>query len=397
LEETHFKNYLMELPNFFSLFIFSFHMMLASPILLDISAYFNISPENMNFITTLFLTGEVSGFLVLALLNRKFIIINVVIWTYVLLILVLTGLIFSSSLIIFYILYFISGLLLGIIFMNANTSMLEGGVKNKDSVVNLGYSFGAIGALVSPFFSSSLVKRQINWKLIYLAVIGLSIITFISYLLKNKRKQVKKGLLTETKTISMKELFKNKNINIYLILTLVIYLFYAMSEVTVFSWAPTFFRIEKLFDLYSASFVVSLFWIGVLIGRLLVSFLSYKFRSGNLLIGLSIISIIGLTLLIFPAGQKINFIGAIITGLGFSGIPPLLISSTGRIFNSGKDIVLTIFLVTGITSGSIIPFIIRFVANYSLFISMEIAVIFIVILAVFVIIRKYYRKNIKTP
>ena len=168
-----------------------------------------------------------------------------------------------------------------------------------------------------------------------------------------------------------------------------------MSEVTVFSWAPTFLRIEKLFDLYTASFIVSVFWTGILAGRLSVSFLSYKFKSGTLLIALSFISIIGLILLIFPIREKIIFIGAGLTGLGFSGIPPLLISSAGRIFGPGKDVALALFFVVGFTSGSLIPFIIRFVASYSYFIPMVITIIYIVALAIFAIIRKCYGKTLK--
>ncbi len=395
-KRTHLKNYLMEFPNYISLFIYSFFMMLTSPILLDISTYFDISPESMNLIITFFLIGAVSGIIALLFLNRKFNSTKVIIWTYVLLIPTLTGLILATSLIFFYILYFISGFLLGIIFMNANTSILEGKVKNKDSVVNLGFGFFAIGALTSPFFSSSIVNSRINWKFIYLAVIFLTIISLISYLFKNKRNQVGGAdLSAKKKPFSTRELFQNKNKYIYLILTIIIHLFYVMSEVTVFSWAPTFFRIEKFFDLYSASFIVSVFWIGILAGRLLVSFLSYKFKAGTLLIALSIISLTGLILIIFPIRQQINFIGAGLTGLGFSGIPPLLISSAGRIFGHGKDVVLTMFFAVGVTGGSLIPFVIRSVASYSLFISMAIAIIFMVILAILVIVRKHYRKTLK--
>lgn len=385
----------MEFPNFITLFTVNFYVMLASPILLDMSTYFNVSPGSMNLITSLILIGQVIGTLAFIFLSRKFNVINTVIWAYILLIPVLTGLILVKSLIFFYVLYFISGLLIGIILMNANTSMMEGEVENKDSVVSLGHSFFAIGAFASPFFSSGLVNRQINWKLIYLAVIGLVLVSLISYLFKTKRKQVKKDLSVEKKTISIKELFKNKNKNIYLILTVILMLLSMMSMVTVFSWSPTFFRIEKLFDLYSASLIVSLFWIGILAGRLMVSFLSYKLKSDTLLMVLSVVSLIGLTLLIFPARQNINFIGAGITGLGFSGMIPLLISSGGIIFSSGKDVVLTILFVAQFVSGGLIPFIIKFTANYSFFISMLIAIIFMVILAVFVIIRKNYRKTLK--
>ena len=277
--------------------------------------------------------------------------------------------------------------------MNANLSMLEGKVKNKDSIINLGHGFFAIGALTSPFIASSLINRQMNWRILYIIVIGIVLLSFISHLLVNK-KQV--SSLKEREIIPIRETFKYRGKNIYMMFTAIMMLFYVMSEVTIFSWAPTFFRIEKLFDLYSASIIVSVFWIGILAGRLIISFLSYKFKAGNLLMALSIISLIGLILAIFPALQIINFIGAGLIGLGFSGIPPLLISSSGRIFGSGRDLSLTILFVVGTTSGSIIPFIISLLADYSFLFSMVIAIIFMVIFFIFVIIRKNYRKTLKT-
>ncbi len=42
----------MEIPNLLSLFIFAFFMMITSPILLDISDFFKVEPENMNLIIT---------------------------------------------------------------------------------------------------------------------------------------------------------------------------------------------------------------------------------------------------------------------------------------------------------------------------------------------------------
>jgi len=386
----------MEFPNFLSLFIVSFFMMLGSPILVDLSIYFNISPENMNFITTFYMIGEVSGFLIFNYCNRKFSKDNIAICVYILLISVLIGLILMTSLFFFYGLYFISGILLGIIFINSNSSMLESEVKNKDSVVNLGHGFFAIGALMSPFISSSLVDKQISWKIVYMIVIGLVLFSLISYFIKSKRKMTARdGLSKESEINDREKSYKKRNKFIYLLFSAILMLLYVMSEVTVFSWAPTFFRIDRIFDLYSASFIISLFWIGILSGRLLISYLSYKFKSGNLLITLSVISIVGLVILIFPTLQKLNFLGALITGLGFSGIPPLLISSTGKISGSGKNEALTVLLVTGITFGGLVPFIIRFIVNYSIFISILIAIIFMVAFAIFVIVRKYYRKTIK--
>lgn len=394
MKRSNLFNYLLEFPNFLSLFLFSFFMMLASPILLDISKSFGVSPEKMNLIITFFMIGEVVGFLILIFLSRKYNRSSILILTYIIIIPALVGLILVTNLFFFYILYFVTGCLLGIIFMNANLSMLEGKVKNKDSVVNLGHGFFAIGALTSPFITSSLINKQINWRLIYIIVIGFAIISLISYLIVNKNKQDIPS--PEKEAIPIKKLFKNRKRNIYLILTAVLMLFYVMSEVTVFSWAPTFFRVVKSFSLSDASLIALIFWLGILAGRLIISFLSYKYRAGVLLIALSAISLIGLILAIFSSAQSINFLGVAITGLGFSGIPPLLISSAGRIFGPGREISLTILFVIGVTSGSIIPYIISLIANYSFLLSIVIAILFMFIFAIFVFIRKNYRKTLKT-
>jgi len=360
---------------------------------MDISSYFNVTPENMNFIITFFMMGEVIGIISLISLNKKFRSSKVIIATYILLIPVLIGLSLVKSLVFFYVLYLGAGILLGILFMNSNTSMLEGKVKNKDSVINLGHGFFAIGALISPIFSSAAINNNISWRMLYLVVIGLVIISLASYIFSIRKNQPDSP--DKKDNVSMGEYFKYKEKNIYMVFTVILMLFYVMSEVTIFSWAPTFFRIEKLFDIYSAGLIVSVFWIGILAGRLIISFLSYKLKAGTLLIMLSIVSIIGLIVAIFPINHIINFIGAALIGLGFSGIPPLLISTAGKIFGSGKELSLTILFVVGITSGSIIPFAIRFIAGYNFFLSIAISLVFMVVFIAFVFIRKNYRKKIK--
>lgn len=367
-------------------------MMLPSSILLDMSKSFNVLPENMNLIMTFFMAGEVAGILVLIFLNKKFSGKKIIIWTYILIIPALSGLILIESLIFFRLLYFITGCLLGIIFMNANMSMLEGRVENKDSIVNLGHGFFAIGALTSPFVASFVVNRQINWRFLYFIIICLAAASFISYLLMHKKKQV--VLTAEKIDTPLKEIFKSRKKNIYMILTSILMLFYVMSEVTIFSWAPTFFRVEKSFNIYNASLIVVLFWVGILAGRLIISVLSYKFKAGALLIALSAISLAGLAIVIFPSAHYVNFIGAGIMGLGFSGIPPLLIASAGRIFGSRKEVSLAILFIIGAASGSIIPFLIRFLANYNFLFSMLISIIFMAVFMVFVFIRKNYRKTL---
>jgi MFS transporter, FHS family, glucose/mannose:H+ symporter len=392
VKNNNFINYLLEFPNFLALFIFSFFMVLASPILINISEYFSVTPESMNIITTFFLIGQVLGIITFVLLSRRFKGSKIIISTYILLFPVLAGLVLASSLIFFYILYLISGLLLGIIFINANISMLEGKVKNKDSVVNLGHGFFAMGALISPIFASNLVNRNMEWRIIYLIFMGLTFISFVSFILSNWRKKDTKD---NREALPIKELFANRSKNIYIILTITLMLLYVMAEVTIFSWAPTFYRIEKLFDVYSAGLMISIFWVGILAGRLLISFLSYKIKGGTLLIFLSVISMLGLFVSIFSVNKIIILIGAGVIGLGFSGIPPLLISSAGKILSFGKEVLLTILFSIGLTGGSLIPFAIKLIAEYSFLFSIAISIVFMAIFTVFVFIRRIYRKKLR--
>ena len=204
--KNNIKNYLLEFPNYLALFLFSFFMMSLSPALLDISKYFGITPEKMNLVMTFFMLGECIGIIALIYLNRKFEKRNLITWSYLAIIPVMLALMLATNIVLFYMLYFLAGLFLGIIFLNANLGMLEGKVKNKDSIVNLGHGFFAIGALASPFITSLFLKNQVSWKMIYVVIICLILVAFASQLFIIRKKKI--GLLAESKGIDFKKVFK---------------------------------------------------------------------------------------------------------------------------------------------------------------------------------------------
>ncbi len=236
-------DYLIEFPNFLSLFIFSFFMMVTSPILLDISDYFNVSPGNMNLIITFFSIGVIIGLVTSIFYNRKFKKIHIVLAAYLLVIPVLAGLGLTRNLVVFNILYFFTGYLLGIIWINANSNILEGRIKNKDSVVNLGYGFFAIGALSAPFLATGLLNRQMSWNIIYFIIIILVILAIFLYLITNKKRG--NSSLSQQEYIPFKKIFKYKNKNIYFLFSTIIILFYVTSEAIIFSWAPSFSGLKR--------------------------------------------------------------------------------------------------------------------------------------------------------
>ena len=391
MKNSIFLDYLFEFPNFFSLFIFTFFKTVTSPILLDISGSFNVSPENMNLIITFFNIGVVVGLLTSIFYNRKFKKIHIILAAYFLTIPVLLCLGLAKTLVFFNILYFISGYLFGLIFISANTNMVEGRVKNKDSVVNLGHSFCAIGALVAPFLSISLINNQVGWNIIYFIIIFLVLLAIILYFIANKKRGTVS--LSSQKKIPVEEIFKYKNRNIFFLFSGIIILFNVTSETIISTWIPTFFRIYKMFDLFNAGSILSIFWIGMLVGRLSISFLSYRIKVSNIMIGSVSVTIIALIFTIFADNTYVNFIAIFFVGLGFSSFVPLLISTTSTIYDSGKDTVITILFFLGLSAAALGPYFIKLTSVNSIVFSIALTIIFMFVVLIFSITRVFYKRN----
>lgn len=374
-------DYLLEFPNFLSLFIYSFFMSAISPILVDIGQYLKSTPQDVNIVTTFFMAGTVIGIISTTFLNRIFKKISIILTAYGILIPVTVLLSVSTKLLFFYILYGIAGMLLGITWIQANTNMVESRVPNKDSVVNLGHAFFAIGALTSPFISSYILKNTSDWRYIYFVVLVIVVISMILYIFIFR----KKSILDQKKEekITLRAVFSGKK-TAFLTVTVFILIFYMISETIMFSWSPTFFRIDKLFDAYEAGLVLSLFWIGMLIGRLLISVISYKLRSDFLLLGLFFISTLSIIFSVTSNSRAMVFLGTAFTGLGFSGIVPLIISTGTSVFKEKKDIVLVILFSLGLAGNSIGPYVSRAASYYDLRLSVLLtsALLFISLLLV---------------
>jgi FHS family glucose/mannose:H+ symporter-like MFS transporter len=287
----------------------------------------------------------------------------------------------------------LAGFLLGIIWINANNNMVEGQVKNKDSVVNIGHVFFALAALISPIISPNLIATETGWRYLYYIVIFLAAISVVLYLVFEKWKSGSVQVVRER--VSFRSVFEDRKKNIFMVISIVILVFYFILETVIFSWFPTFLRLGKSFDVFQAGYTLSIFWLGILVGRLIISVLVYRIKADHILFGLSVLSIISLSIAIFSREPVLNYTGIGLAGLGFSGFVPLMISSSSEIFMRGKDIVLTIMLAIGISSNALGPVIASSIAGYNLTMSVAISIIFMFGALIFLVIRYFYKQNIK--
>ena len=136
-EKDRFADYLTEIPNFLSVLVFSIFFNIASPILIEISKTTGILAANLGFIFTSFTIGAVLGQLTSVFYNRKFKKIQVIIAGYIILVPLVVVIGFSVNLILFWVLYFLSGYIFGVIWMQANQFILVSKVRNKERIITV--------------------------------------------------------------------------------------------------------------------------------------------------------------------------------------------------------------------------------------------------------------------
>ena len=387
-EKDSFKDYLTEFPNYLSIFIFPLYFLTLSPILLDISRSTGINTGDLSLIFTFFTIGSVMGQLTSILYNKKFKSLTIIITGFIILIPITIILSLTRELYAFYILYLFSGYILGVIWLQANQNIIRSRIKNKDRLITVGLSFYPIGALLSPYISYSIVARGIDWRFIYYLLV-LLILLILSLYLSITRK-IEYLILKTEKKISLKKTFSQKSKNILFILTLIMLLFYTMSETVIATWAPTFFRSERLFNVGEAAFLISLFWAGILLGRIITGILAGRIKASYLILMLSLFSLIAIIILYFSQSKNSNLVMIIFVGLGYSSIFPLLVSSGSTIYRSGSGIFLTILFASANLGIAIAPYLTRFFSRFGMLASISLAPALMVVLVVLVIFSIIY-------
>lgn len=366
-----FKDYLVEFPNYLSIFIFPLYFLTLSPILLDISKSTGIGTGDLNLIFTFFIVGSVLGQLTSVLYNKKFKPLTIIVTGFIILIPVTIVLSMTSRLYAFYGLYLICGYILGTIWLQANQNILRSRIKNKDRLITIGVSFYPIGALISPYISFILVDRGYDWRYIYYLLIFLILLTLFLYL--SITKKMKYLVLEPEKKVSLKKVFSYRSKNIVFILIVVMLLFYTMSETVIATWAPTFFRSERSFSVGEAAFLISLFWAGILIGRVITGILAGRIKTNYLILLLSLLSLATIIILYFSQSKNSNLVIMVLVGIGYSSIFPLLISSGSTVYKSGRGILLTILFASANLGVAMAPYLTRFFSGSGMLVSMALA------------------------
>ena len=251
----------------------------------------------------------------------------------------------------------IIGLAHGIIEVIINFCTIQIEKQGRSQLMNLLHAAFSVGAVIGPLLPAQLMNNDMPWQISYriLSLISILLIFWIT-LLPFHRIVPKQTAIKKTRPLP------RSNISIIIICSTIL-LLYVGAEVGLTSWISEYFVKVLNTSTSNSALFVSLFWVGVLSGRLIIAFTYKGTRPAIAIAGLACISTAGLIIALSTNTIIFSLLGFIITGFGFSSIYPLVMSLIGSSFVTEHQSLAIGYASTG---GGIGAFVFPFImANFS--------------------------------
>ncbi len=223
--------------------------------------------------------------------------------------------------------FFLSGLLLaaigagtGMIVSTSSALVMELHPRREGLIMNVHHFFYALGAIAGPLAMGYTLKRGGEWEWTYRAS-GILMLALGGCFLMTK---VEKGGFHKEEDSFVKVL-KEKN----LFLLVLIALFGLGTQNGVYFWLVSFLKEVRAFPILQAGFGLSLFSIGMAVGRLVSGWLAGRHGNTKVLVLLFIILNVALVLLLRIVQESGILFICFLMGIGCSGLFPSLLALGG--------------------------------------------------------------------
>jgi len=201
------------------------------------------------------------------------------------------------------------------------------------------HAFWGFGATLGPIIIGVTLDNNFSWRYGYLIIgsiqLMLAIILFFSLPLW-KENQQKESKESEESTTSLVSVWKQRGVR----LSLLSFVFYVGLEGTIFLWGSSYLIEGKYLSAVTASFIISIFFASITVGRIISGFITFWISNQKLLIISQITLLVGV-LTVAVGNGGILYGGFILIGIGCAAIFPTMIHETPRRFgkrNSGAII-----------------------------------------------------------
>ncbi|KHS58508.1 MULTISPECIES: MFS transporter [Terrisporobacter] len=218
------------------------------------------------------------------------------------------------------------------------------------------HCFWGIGATSGPFIMSFYLLKENGWRSGYATIGIIQSILVVCLLLslplwrkfEDSKEEEKKG----STSINVKTLLKLPGAKP----TLIAFLCYCGIELTTGLWASSFLVFNSGLSAGLAAKWVSLYYLGITVGRFLAGFLSMKLNNKQMIRVGQLICLLGAVLLMIPFSNNFKLVGLILIGLGCAPIYPAMLHETPNKF--GKDLsqeIMGIQMATAYVGSTIVP------------------------------------------
>lgn len=198
------------------------------------------------------------------------------------------------------------------------------------------HCFWGIGATAGPFIMSLFLLKENGWRMGYMTIgiiqAILVICLFISLPLWKKFESEPNPAVESQSAIKITTLLKQPGARP----ALLAFFCYCAVELTTGLWGSSFLVVSKGLSTETAAKWVSLYYLGITVGRFLAGFIAMRLENQKMIRLGQILCISGAIFLLIPISTTFQLVGLILIGLGCAPIYPAMLHETPNRF--GKEL-----------------------------------------------------------
>lgn len=198
------------------------------------------------------------------------------------------------------------------------------------------HCFWGIGATAGPFIMSLFLLKENGWRMGYMTIgiiqAILVLCLFISLPLWKKFESEPNPAVESQSAIKITTLLKQPGARP----ALLAFFCYCAVELTTGLWGSSFLVVSKGLSTETAAKWVSLYYLGITVGRFLAGFIAMRLENQKMIRLGQILCISGAIFLLIPISTTFQLVGLILIGLGCAPIYPAMLHETPHRF--GKEL-----------------------------------------------------------
>jgi fucose permease len=250
----------------------------------------------------------------------------------------------------------VGGLGFGVMEVAVNTLLIDIGGARSSNLLNFAHLFFGVGSFVAPVLSSHAVAAGLSWRVPFLVAGVVAGGVGISWNLLPLSAVRPKEESPDGSTV--RRLHSRSAVILAVMLAL-----YVGVETGIGGWLTKYMVSERRVALSEAGVTLSMYWLGLAAGRLVLSMLAHRVREERLILVLTVAStaaLVAALLVTEPWGAAACFAA---TGVGFSGIFPAVIALGGRLHPHRTAAVTSILIAGAGIGGIVIPWTMSAIAD----------------------------------